>query len=413
MPLASQAAQCACFCGDRTSGAQEAGVQAAATDCQTTCDKANKQYVGCFEREEDFPEFNDLCWTAAECNAYRNEGFGGVVRTGIPGGQHPTCIQGSGHCYSTGIPVGLNVPLLGVTKVSDLSVYVDLVYRFVLPAASLIAVVIAMIAGVQYATAGGNPGQITKAKQRLGNAIIGVVLLLSAYVIARLIDPRLVSFEAIRVPLVKQVVLIDPNSTCEALIGYGFGVSPSSGECGVRGTITSIDDIADNAADSNIKVGDSCSFTGCSAIGEACMSDGVCRTCDDSTIPSPSASVCAGIAAGADTYDLNAEHKYQCLFYDALGPSNACLAIETGSDGYLNCAQLISNAPADDPCSIYQSDVIINPSTGVGFSLGHTPFNDEAIEICQDDPCGVAKKAGKVCVAETGYLLDGITCYTK
>lgn len=417
LPLGTQAAACGCFCGDRTNGAQESGTQPGPADCKTTCDDAGLQFIGCFENEEDFPENNDLCWTSAECGAYRNEGFNGVVRTGIYSGQHPTCIQGSGHCYSTGIPVSLNVPILGVTQVGDISTYIDLAYRYLLPVAALIAVVMGMIAGVQYATAGGNQTQVSKAKQRLSNAMIGVVILLSAYVIARLIDPRLVSLEAIRVPLVKQVVLIDPNSSCEALESYGFVISPGGGGCGDTGTIISTDNVDENVSDSVVREGDTCAYMSCPNLGEACMNDGICRTCEYVADIQPSVSLCGSIATAADANDDNPDHRYTC-FFDNSG-LNSCVVIETNQDSYLNCAQIYSDAPPEDPCSIYQTDVNIDPADGISYSLGHTGYQKEATSLCQSDPCGVAAKASKTgCVATPKMLpvvgtADGITCTTR
>ncbi|MFP4514920.1 MAG: pilin [Parcubacteria group bacterium] len=74
----------------------------------------------------------------------------------------------------------------GYTEVSGSVGVSDIVARVIFIALSLLAVifiVLIIIAGYQWMTAGGNEEQITKAKKNISNAIIGLVIILSAYAV--------------------------------------------------------------------------------------------------------------------------------------------------------------------------------------------------------------------------------------
>jgi hypothetical protein len=74
----------------------------------------------------------------------------------------------------------------GYTEVSGSTGVSDIVARVIFTALSLLAmifIVLIIIAGYQWMTAGGNEEQITKAKKNISNAVIGLVIILSAYAV--------------------------------------------------------------------------------------------------------------------------------------------------------------------------------------------------------------------------------------
>lgn len=75
---------------------------------------------------------------------------------------------------------------------SSLPSFIKKVYNFSMGLIAIIAVIVIMIAGLQWVTAAGDPGKISGAKGKIKSAIIGVVLILSSYVILNLINPDLV-----------------------------------------------------------------------------------------------------------------------------------------------------------------------------------------------------------------------------
>lgn len=87
-----------------------------------------------------------------------------------------------------------------------LAEYINAVYTFLLPAGALIAVVMMMIGGLQYAMARGKPKYIDAAKTRITNAITGMVLLLAAYNIAYLIDPSITDLKSLSIVSVEPII---------------------------------------------------------------------------------------------------------------------------------------------------------------------------------------------------------------
>lgn len=97
------------------------------------------------------------------------------------------------------------------TSVNFLAEYINAIYGWILGAAALVAVVMMMLGGLQYVLARGKSKYIDKAKTRITNAITGMVLLLAAYNIAFLIDPRLTNLESIGVKNVEGIEYFPPD----------------------------------------------------------------------------------------------------------------------------------------------------------------------------------------------------------
>ncbi len=107
------------------------------------------------------------------------------------------------------------------TSVNFIAEYINAVYGWILGAAALVAVVMMMLGGLQYVLARGKPKYIEKAKTRITNAITGIVLLLAAYNIAFLIDPRLTNLTEIGVTNVEGIEYFPPE-------GEDLSVTPNT-----------------------------------------------------------------------------------------------------------------------------------------------------------------------------------------
>ncbi|MFA5945633.1 MAG: pilin [Patescibacteria group bacterium] len=424
---AETAPACACYCGTPDAGAVKFSAEQDAGACQAFCTSVQKDYLGCFLPGSQNPE-NDLkCWTQDECAHYATDKMGNITK-GTWGGQNEKCARplsnaDVGYCYAPGLPVHLGVPILGTVTVGSFPEYLALVYNFLLPAMSLIAVVMLMIGGLEYVVSGGSSKRVEKAKTRIKNAVVGLLLLFSAYTIANLLDPHLVKFGQLRVPLVKQAVLLDPASSCESLQNYGFEVSPGAGACGEKGVVTSIDNVQDVAKNSNVKVGSECPFFGCD-LGRTCLSGadgkGTCVACADvnavsassglSTLSltegfvglAPSEYACSQIQQATDSADPDPKHQYFCS-YDA-NYIHACeSAGASEATPYIDCpADSTDAGSTDDPCSFYDTVNILHHQFGEVFyskSLGSVTGADLsfAAKICEKDPCGVARARNKTC----------------
>ncbi len=406
---------CTCFCGNTTDGAKESGSNVTdGTACAAICKSkgtvtAPLSYVGCYRTEDLFPKNNDKCWTQDECYAELTaEGF--TPTSSSFGGQSPYCSKlisaTTGYCYGKSKPTKLNVPVLGRIEVSSLPEYIDLMYRFLIPAMSLVAVTMLMIGGLQYATARGNSKAVSEAKTRITNALTGLVLLFAAFAIANFIDPKLTSLAGLRVPLIKQNVLLESDTTCESLRDqYGFVIEPSSGACGKTGRIKNIDNVKPEAANSNFHVGSSCDFSTC-ANGTTCFSDGESNSCLSCTgVPSPSVGGCSAFAERANSVDGDDNHQYYCTYYNATTALETCREAVTTGKRYLDCKAVLAAATdrvtaGTDPCGVY-NDVNLGTTSG-SIYLAQSEDTD-ARKVCTDDPCHVAElKLGKCTLTVPG-----------
>ena len=91
----------------------------------------------------------------------------------------------------------------GVIEVSFLSEYIGAVYKFLLGAAVTIAIVMIMIGGFQYVLGSGGFGDVKKGKERIKNAITGLILLMGVSLILSTVNPNLVLFKPLLIEYIK------------------------------------------------------------------------------------------------------------------------------------------------------------------------------------------------------------------
>lgn len=93
--------------------------------------------------------------------------------------------------------VGLEVGLGTKTEVSDITDYIITLYNFIISIIGVLSAVMIMYAGLLWAAANGNSEKIGNAKERMVNAIVGLVIALTSYVVLNTINPALVNFKTI------------------------------------------------------------------------------------------------------------------------------------------------------------------------------------------------------------------------
>lgn len=81
--------------------------------------------------------------------------------------------------------------------------FIQFIYKYAVWAAGILAVLMIMIAGFQWATSGGSPEKITSAKKRIGGAMMGLFLAVMSFVILNTINPYLVNLRLPQVWMVK------------------------------------------------------------------------------------------------------------------------------------------------------------------------------------------------------------------
>lgn len=109
-----------------------------------------------------------------------------------------------GLCKSASVAgqkVKLNVPLGDVKEIGDIGELVKVLYRFAVAIAVIIAVIKIVHAGFIYSVSGGSKEIIQSAKEGIGQALVGLFLLLGSYVLLNTVNPDLVN---LRPPVIQR-----------------------------------------------------------------------------------------------------------------------------------------------------------------------------------------------------------------
>lgn len=85
--------------------------------------------------------------------------------------------------------------------------YISSLYIFGVYAATILSAIVIMVAGFLWLTSGGNTNQIGSARSYISGALLGLMLMLGSYTVLRLVNPNLVQFTALRIPVLKRVTL--------------------------------------------------------------------------------------------------------------------------------------------------------------------------------------------------------------
>jgi hypothetical protein len=119
--------------------------------------------------------------------------------------------------------------------------YIAGLYRYSVGFAAMIGTVMIVIGGFQYLTGGGDASRVMAGKQRIADAVIGMLLVSGSYVILSTVNPDLVSLNSLQILLTKRRVMAqDQNTlnkttlqTADAPVGTAPGTGGPSGSPGV------------------------------------------------------------------------------------------------------------------------------------------------------------------------------------
>lgn len=105
----------------------------------------------------------------------------------------------------------INIPTVKFSEITDesggrigipyLADYIAGIYKYAVSIASIIAIVMIMVGGLIWLTAGGSAERVGKAKETITGAAIGLLLLLGSYTILYAINPDLVSFKNVKITI--------------------------------------------------------------------------------------------------------------------------------------------------------------------------------------------------------------------
>ncbi len=102
-----------------------------------------------------------------------------------------------GFVYAAEIQYNLLAPLPGGTNQvrgdQAFSIYASQAFAFALSVAAVLALLMLVVGGIQYLGSAESPSRLSDAKDRIWNALIGLVLAVAAWLILNVINPALVS----------------------------------------------------------------------------------------------------------------------------------------------------------------------------------------------------------------------------
>jgi len=160
---------------------------------------------------------------------------GGTCRRLTEGGQ-VTCVENeiapAGNEGAPEIPVSpplsIDIPTIRLTDVVIhdengnrtidipwLADYISGLFRYAIPVAAVLAVVMMMIGGLQWLTSAGDSGKVGAAKKRITGAAVGLALILGSYLLLYTVNPELVSLRALRIETVVADPFVVPNTPHE------------------------------------------------------------------------------------------------------------------------------------------------------------------------------------------------------
>lgn len=95
-------------------------------------------------------------------------------------------------CPDGGWPIEIDIPLVGgdsvYNKCLTFEEYVNRIYQFVTLIVGLLAVGMFMIGAFQYLTSAGNTSATAEAKKTMFSALAGIIIVISAFLILRVIN---------------------------------------------------------------------------------------------------------------------------------------------------------------------------------------------------------------------------------
>lgn len=166
------------------------------------------------------PDLNPLCWTSKECADQRKKDAsaanidltdteavaGFVANEGVCSGETEDHLKW-GKCLAGG-QANTEIGIGGVKTFKNIGEYIKVVYNYLLGIASIVAVVMLIVAGAQWIVAAGSSEVIGQAKKRISGALIGLVLAWSSYLILNTINPWLTNFRLPQTWMIRQAELI-------------------------------------------------------------------------------------------------------------------------------------------------------------------------------------------------------------
>lgn len=337
VPRVEAAETCECYCARDGKGATkypDEDTKLSLDQCQKTCTDKGYSVATCAYDPSQKPQYNVMCFTPDECNSQK----GILTATGSGTQTQPgECKKGMYYCYpdpATRKEVTLQVAIGGLTVTGDLGKYISYVYKWMLGAGTTISIVLLMVAGLRWSLGGTNAEQIGKAKKTITNAMVGLILLLSTYVIIYTVNPYLVRLQVPAFPMIKTVSLVGKESC-----GYLQGVWGSSAYLIKNGA--PLDSPHAPGIGDAYTLADATNGTQCGSVAKVTHDPKGKRIIDDQTC----------------TYDYCPDASTRCFPYSGKGDCLSCLDFGYGKNPPREATETI--------CDMFNTEEVIDPNEPV------------------------------------------------
>ncbi|MBT3539147.1 hypothetical protein HOF40_02470 [Candidatus Parcubacteria bacterium] len=180
-------------------------------------------------------QVDQRCWIKEDCMRFREglvdtsqvaEGFYSAADHKDALGACGAATDASGRDLGFCLPAGKAVTAIsfgGKTEFSSIADFIQYIYRYGFIIGSVIAVAMIILGGILWIFSGGSADAITKAKKKIGGALMGLVLIALSYSILNLVNPYLVNLRLPEIWAINSQGLVTP--TCTNLSNPNVGVA--------------------------------------------------------------------------------------------------------------------------------------------------------------------------------------------
>ncbi len=158
------------------------------------------------QSESSIPELNSLCWHKADCVEQRKV----LDPLASPQELERGWISPEGDCkgedWGKCLPAGqteTSISFGGRKQFLHIGDFLGTMYTYAIGIAAIVAVLMIIVSGFQWALSGGNSETISTSKSHIVGAVIGLLIVYLSYFILNTLNPTLVSFRLPSVWMVK------------------------------------------------------------------------------------------------------------------------------------------------------------------------------------------------------------------
>lgn len=158
------------------------------------------------QNEPVIPEYNPICWHHDDCITQRKA----LSPTADPKTLEGGWLKNSGDCkgedWGKCLPAGqtkTSISFAGRTQFTDIGDFIGSMYTYAIGIAAIVAVIMIIVSGFQWALSGGSSETISHSKTRIIGAVIGLLIAYLSYFILSTLNPDLVNFRLPTIWMVK------------------------------------------------------------------------------------------------------------------------------------------------------------------------------------------------------------------